>query len=112
MIFLCMRVHVAFAAERIPGQAQLAREGPVLRCASPREGADSMKGSPATARTDARGWRAACAEIQPGGPALALRYRCCLVLLGLGRWERKGRNREEREGRDSAEDARRRSVGR
>lgn len=107
-----MRVRAAFAAERIPGQAQLAREGLVLRCAPAREEADCMKGSPATTGTDARGWRAACAEIQPGGPALALRYRCCLVLLCHGKWERKGRKREEREGWDSAEDARTRSVGR
>lgn len=70
------------------------------------------EGQPCYRRTDARGWRAAGAEIQPGGPALTSCYRCCLVLLSHGRWERKGRNRGEREGRDSAEDTRTRSVGR
>ena len=61
-------------------------------------------------QTDARGWRVAGAEIQLGGPALTPCYRCCLVLLGHGRWERKERNRGEREGQDSTEDTRTRSV--
>lgn len=106
----CACARAVFVAERIPGQAR--NGSPALRRAQPREGTDGTKGGRAAAGLMPAGGCVAGAEIQPEGPALTPCYRCCLVLLGHGRWERQGRNRGGREGRDSAEDTRTRSVGR